>query len=294
MDGELQVLVNGVIAGMCIGLLALAFQVVYMPTRVFFLGVAGIYVVAPYLFNIVMSASGSVALAILAAIVAAVGLAVAMEWLNHRPLVRRGAAEGAHFISSLGIYILLMQATVMVANNDSRQLALAAMLPLDLGALRLTTAQIVTVVASLCVLAPFFAILRRSRFGLRMRALSDSPVQFALYGYDVDRARILAFGLAGALAAIVALLAAYDVGFDPHTGLTATSLAIVAVFSGGRRSFVGPVLCGVLLGVIRSQVSWNFSARWQDAFTFAIMALFIMLRPEGLFGRRSRVEALGA
>ena len=93
------------------------------------------------------------------------------------------------------------------------------------------------------------------------------------------------------------MLMAYDIGFGPHTGLHATLLAVVAVIIGGRSSFVGPIVGGLLLGLIcaldliHAQVVWHFSARWQDAATFAALALFLLLRPQGLFGQKTRIEA---
>jgi branched-chain amino acid transport system permease protein len=104
----------------------------------------------------------------------------------------------------------------------------------------------------------------------------------------------LAFGVSGFLAAIAALLTAYDVGFDPHGGLIALLLAVVAVIVGGQQSFVGPVVGGILLGVARSEVVWFLSARWQDAVAFGLLALFLFVRPHGLIGREKRLEARSA
>jgi branched-subunit amino acid transport system permease len=59
-------------------------------------------------------------------------------------------------------------------------------------------------------------MLRTANFGLRLRALADNPIQFALYGYNVDAHRLLAFAMAGVFAAAAALVTANDIGFDPQ------------------------------------------------------------------------------
>ena len=95
--------------------------------------------------------------------------------------------------------------------------------------------------------------LKYSQLGLEFRALADNAKEFALRGYNVNRLRLLAFGLSGLLGAVSSLLVAYDIGFDPNGGLNAVLLAVVAVIIGGRQSFLGPILGGILLGVIRSE-----------------------------------------
>jgi branched-chain amino acid transport system permease protein len=126
---------------------------------------------------------------------------------------------------------------------------------------------------------------------LQFRALADNPTQLALFGYNIRRLRFLAFGIAGLLAATSSLLVAFDLGFDPHGGLNALLLAIVAVIIGGRESLFGPVLAGFLLGVMRAQIVWYGSARWQDTVTYLLLVLFLFLRPQGLIGKKNRLEA---
>ena len=126
---------------------------------------------------------------------------------------------------------------------------------------------------------------------MQFRALADNPDELALRGYNIRRLRLLAFGVSGLLGAVSALLTAYDIGFDPNVGLSALLLAVVAVIIGGRQSFIGPVVGGILLGMVRSEVVWILSARWQEAVTFGLLVLFLYMRPNGLVGRETRLEA---
>ncbi|MFM7578014.1 MAG: ABC transporter permease subunit, partial [Microcystaceae cyanobacterium] len=96
----------------------------------------------------------------------------------------------------------------------------------------LTNAQIWAAIASSVVLGCFYAWLKYSQLGLEFRALADNAKEFALRGYNVNRLRLLAFGLSGLLGAVSSLLVAYDIGFDPNGGLNAVLLAVVAVIIG--------------------------------------------------------------
>nr|VFJ56578.1 MAG: amino acid/amide ABC transporter membrane protein 1, HAAT family [Candidatus Kentron sp. FW] len=290
----MQILLNGLISGLAIALLAVAFQVVYLPTRIFFVGLAGLYALAPYLYLASGGSSYSWVLSIILSAITIIFLAVAIEWANHAPLTRRRASEGTHLITSLGIYIVIVQVVAMLWGNDTKTLRVGLDFTLSLGSSILTGSQLLILVVASFLLAGFLIMLRVTDVGLRLRALADNPVQFALYGYNVDTHRLMAFALAGMFVTAASLLTAYDIGFDPHTGLHAVLLAVVAVIIGGRRSFVGPIVGGLLLGIIRAQVVWHLSARWQEAVTFAILALFLLLRPQGLFGGKARLESDGS
>lgn len=287
----MQALLNGLVSGLALALLATGFQTVYLPTGVFFLSLAAIYAAAPFIALSVLKGGGWWLVAIPSAVLVSVVLCVLCEWANHAPLARRQASQSAHLIASLGIYIVLVQVLVMVWGNDTMTLPVETNPASHCAGLVITHAQWSILGIAVALLAGFAAMLMYSRFGLRLRALADDPVQFALFGYDATRHRLLAFGLAGVLTAASSLVTAYDTGFAPYGGLHMLLLAIVSVIIGGRRSFVGPIVGAILLCILRDQVAWHLSARWQEPFTFALLAVFLLVRPQGLFGHTTRLEA---
>lgn len=287
----MQILINGLISGSAIALLAVAFQAVYLPTRVFFMGLAGIYAATPFVAYSCQSHGWAWSLSIGAAVVFAIGLSWLFEWANHARLARQKAGEGVHLISSLGLYIATVQIIAMIWGNDPKTLRPGLDHVSRFDGVVITGAQWSSIVVSVVILLGFTLFLRRSNLGLRLRAMADNPVQFALFGYNVNAHRYLAFGLCGVFAAAASLVTANDIGFDPHGGLHAVLLAVVAVIVGGQGSFLGPILGGVILGVLRAQVVWHLSARWQEAATFGLLALFLILRPQGVLGRETRLES---
>lgn len=288
----MQVFLNGLISGAAIALLAVAFQTVYLPTRVFFLGLAGIYSLAPFIAITLYAVHPSWIFASTGAIAGCTLLSLFLEWGNHARLSRQRASDAAQLVASLGIYIVLVQITAMIWGNDTKTLSTGLDNVSRFGGLSITKAQWITIVVAAVFLGAFAVFLIRSDLGLRLRALADNPVQFALFGYSVTTHRLLAFALSGFFAAASSLVTANDIGFDPYIGLHAVLLAIVAVMIGGQSSFLGPVLGALLLGVIRAQVVWYYSARWQEAATFLLLAVFLLFRPQGLLRSRMRLEAM--
>ncbi len=287
----MQILLNGLISGGAIALLAVAFQLVYLPTRVFFIGLAGLYSLAPYCVLALRNAGAPALFAILTAVVVVGACAALAEWLNHAPLARKGASGAVQLISSLGIYIIAVQGIAIVWGNETKTLRTGLDSTTHVAGAALTGAQILMALVSIFGLLALWALLRSSDIGLRLRALADNPTQFALFGYNINLYRLIAFTCAGFFAATSSLLTAYDIRFDPYAGLHAVLLAVVAVIIGGRQSFLGPAVGGLLLGFIRAQAVWHLSARWQEAVTFTLLAIFLLLRPQGLFAQQTRIEA---
>lgn len=287
----MQIFWNGIISGLTIALLAMAFNVVYLPTRVFHVALGAVFSAAPFVAWQILISTGSWPLAIVLALLSGTLVSLACEAFNHARLERNGGGSGAHLISSLGIYIIMVQALALTWGNNTKFLRTGVDSFVKAGQITLTYAQLLAGAVSLLLMAAFYGWLRFTNIGLRLRALADNPGQLALYGYNTRRLRLLAFGIAGLLTPACSLLVAYDIGFDPNAGLVTLLLAIVAVIVGGRDSWLGPVLGGIVLGLIRSEAVWFISARWQDAVTYALLVLFLFFRPSGLLRRDLRVEA---
>lgn len=287
----MQILINGLASGAAIALLAVAFQVVYLPTRVFFIAVAGTYTLAPFIAWALLDLGAPLWIGLVGGVVACVAFNVLAEWANHGPLSRKNASASVQLIASLGLYIIVVQSVAIFWGNETKTLQHGFDTGSRFANAILTSDQRATLTTALILLTAFLILLRHSGLGLRLRALADNPRMFALYGYSINFHRLLAFGLGGVFAAAASLTTAYDIGFDPHTGLHATLLAIVAVIIGGRGSFIGPIIGGLILGLLRAQVVLHLSARWQEAATFALLVLFLLLRPQGIFGRQTRIEA---
>lgn len=287
----MQVFLNGSISGLTLALLALAFMVVYLPCRVFYLALAGVYTLVPYITMACLRHGWPVWLALMTAIAFGIAVSLLCEVVNHAPLSRKNASPGAHLIASLGIYLILVQIVAIFWGNETQVLRTGVDTVYRFGeSIILTRAQVLAGSLSLILMLGFYLWLRLSNLGLQFRAMADNPIQLALHGYNIRRLRLYCFALSGFLASVSALVAANDVGFEPHGGLPILLLAIVAVIIGGNTSFMAPVLGGFLLGIIRASAVWYLSARWQDAVAFLLLALFLLFRPHGILGCKIRLE----
>jgi branched-chain amino acid transport system permease protein len=286
----LQIVINSVINGLAIGVIALAFTLVYRPTGVFYLALGGIYALAPHLALTLIKQEIHWSIACGAAIGLGVAVSCVCEVFSHSRLERKGAPHINHLVASLGIYIILVQLTVLIWGSNTKVFWDEQDHVFRHFGLSLTQAQVTTALATLFTLGALGGWMKKTKMGLLLRGLTFNPREMQLLGRPVPSLRLLAFGISGGLAALVSLLIANDVGFDPFTGIAAILLGVVAVIIGGRDSFIGPVVGGIILSVVRSTATWH-SPKWQEAITFLLLGFFLLFIPRGIFGRATRVEA---
>lgn len=287
----MQILVNGLIEGAVLALLAAAFQLVYLPTRILHFSLAGLYTLSPYVLAALVPLLGVVA-AVPAALLCLTASGLAVEELNHAPLSRRGASEGAHFVSSLGITMILIQGTALAWGVEARRLSGTQELSYQMGPVFLTESQCIAAATAAAILLCLSWFVLRAPLGLRLRAMADNSEQLSLYGHSLRAHRLVAFGLSGLLCGCASILSAIQFGYSAMHGIEAVVLALVAILLGGRTTFRGAIAGAILLGVIRAEVSWYLSARWADLAVFCLLILVLFVKPRGLVSETGRVEAV--
>lgn len=286
----MQIIINSLLQGCLIGGVGVAFALVYRTARVFHLALGGIYALAPFVLLACMSAGLPVWLAVCVAFAAAILTALLLEESIHWPFSRKRAPAEVHLIGSLGAYLVLVQCIALIWGNESRVLRAGVDSTWNVSGVVLAQAQLLGAVLTAGAVAILFVWLSFANRGLELRALADNPVLVSLLGRNVRALRRWVFGLSAVLVAVAALAQAWDVGFDPHVGLKVVLLGMSAMIIGGTGSFIAPFLGGVLLGLLRAEVVWFGSARWEDTATFVLLAAFLFFRPQGIFARVMRLE----
>lgn len=286
----MQIFLNGLLQGILFGAIGVAFALVYRTTKVFHLALGGIGALAPYLVLAAIAIGMPAWVAAIIAVLAAACLGVLIDESIHWPFSLKRSPTEVHMIASLGAYLVIVQCIALIWGNETQVLRMGVDQTWAVFEVTLAQAQVLGPVITLAATVALFAWLNGADRGLELRALADNPILVSLLGRNVRALRRWVFGLSAALASIAALAVAWDVGFDPQVGLKAVLLGMVAMIIGGTGSFIGPFVGGVLLGVLRAEVVWFGSARWEEAVTFTLLGLFLFFRPQGIFARRVRLE----
>jgi branched-chain amino acid transport system permease protein len=155
----------------------------------------------------------------------------------------------------------------------------------EIFGVRISTMQIIIIVAAVLISAALAIWLRRSRHGLALRAIGVDSETSSLMGANRARLAIGAMALSGALAGLAGVLLTLNLGaITPESGDSLLVKAFAAVILGGVGSITGVVVGSYLLAVIETIVLVETSGTWVAAVSFGIIFLVLLFRPQGLFG----------
>lgn len=285
-----QLLLNGLVAGSVYALVALGFSLVYGTTRFFHFAHGAVYTVGAYsLYTIVAVLGMPLAIGIPVAVVAAVVVGAISEIAVYRPLRRRQASALILLIASLGIYIVIQNTISLVYGDDIKTVRSEFVREgwLVLGA-RITQVQVLIVVSAIVLFFSTSLLISRTKIGRAMRAVANDSELASACGIDADKVILFAFGLGSALAGIAAMLVSFDVDILPTMGMNALLMGVVATIVGGVGSIPGAAWGGIILGLAQNIGIWKIGSEWQDAIGFAVLLVFLLVRPQGIYGKRPR------
>ena len=144
--------------------------------------------------------------------------------------------------------------------------------------------RLFVIAVTAAVLGGLWLLIEKTSFGLIIRAGARDPQIVRILGIDIARIWLLVFGLGTAIAGLAGFLAAPMQGISPEMGGPVLIIAFVVTVVGGMGSLVGAVVAGLLIGVVES-LSVLFFPEAAKASMFVIMAVVLLIRPQGLFGR---------
>lgn len=211
--------------------------------------------------------------------------------LIFKPLAR--ASAPTLMIASFALSYVLQNVILLVYGSRAKAVELWPELntQVTLGNIRLPLLQMTTIGVTLSILVILTLFLKKSRYGIQMRAAAEDFRMAQYLGINSSFVIGIAFAISGLLAACVSFFYVAQSGSLSHTmGVPLALFGFVAVVIGGMGSLVGAVVGGFVVGffLIMFQAYLPESLRgFRDAFTFALVVVILILRPEGLFPARN-------
>lgn len=226
-------------------------------------------------------------LAILFGVVLTALLGVALELAMWRPMRRRGAGILQLLLMALGLAFVIRNAIQLVAGTDVRQLGANVTASIMFGGgLHIGRTELWVLLLALAALVALALLLRMTRLGKRIRALSDNPELAETTGIDTERIVLVTWILAGGLAGLAGVVYGASVGVvTPNLGFEVVLSLFAAVVVGGIGNAYGALAGGILIGLVQEWSTLVTPASIKVAVGFAAMILVLIVRPQGLFGR---------
>ena len=156
----------------------------------------------------------------------------------------------------------------------------------NLGFMFLPNYRAWVIVASLTICIATWFIIERTRLGAYLRAATENPALVRAFGINVPRMITLTYGFGVALAAFAGVMAAPIYNVSPQMGSELIIVVFAVVVIGGMGSILGAIVTGFGLGVVEG-LTKVFFPEASNTVIFVIMAIVLLVRPAGLFGRRA-------
>ncbi|MCL4067043.1 branched-chain amino acid ABC transporter permease [Pseudomonas sp. GX19020] len=214
------------------------------------------------------------------------GLSVLCEFVIFRRF--RNTSPATMMIASFSLGFVIRYFLLMLNSSRPKSIALLPELsqPVTVLGARMPLLQLITILVRVGVLVGLTIFLRRTRFGLEMRAAAENFTMARMLGVRANRVIMIAFALSGALAAAIALILGSQTGTASiMMGANVMLMAFIATVIGGMGSFAGAVLAGFLLGATATllQALLPPEARaFRDAFVYGAVILVLIFRSQGI------------
>ena len=205
-------------------------------------------------------------------------------------LRRRGVGLISQLVVSVGLSIVLRNMYLYQFGGRTRPLNdYSAQTVMRLGPTSITPRDLTTAILSLLVLVAVALFIQKSRTGKAIRAVSDNPTLASSTGIDTQRIIRIVWFAGGALAALGGIFRGLDeqVGFEMGSRLV--FLMFAAITLGGLGSAFGALVGGVLVGIFVEMASLVVPAELKNAPALLILIIVLVLRPQGILGRKQRV-----
>lgn len=293
-----QNLINALQWGSFYALIALGYSMVYGILMLFNFAHGDIFMVGAYIgFGVAtgvtaLASFGAIALpnwlilvlTIIISMFLTSFMGMLVERLGYRPL--REAPRASAAITGLMIGIILETGNLaLLGAKRVRFPSLIESTTYNIGGVYVTNKKIMIVAVSLMLMLALHQFVRRTKWGMAMRAMAFDYVVVPLMGVSINTIAAMTFAIGSALAAAAGILfgIAYPV-LDPYMGIVFGWKAFVAAILGGRGSILGACLAGFLLGFIEIFVAMIFPSTLRDFIAYSIILLILTFRPHGFFG----------
>lgn len=285
----IQELIDGILIGSTYALVGIGFTLLWGFMRKYNMGYGATAIGAAFLGLFVYRAVPGLPIPLLFVVTAAMGavLGFLVQLACFRFLPQ--GYEFAPLLSSLGILFLVEETINYTTGGRPQSFPSLVEASKFVGPFIVRVDYLAIFALSVLLVAGIYRVLFRTKVGLALRATAQQPRAAQLVGIDPARVDAASFVLTGALAGVAGLLVTMGVGTASSalaTAYTVRGLAVAVI--GGLGSIPGAIAGGLLVGVVESEANAFLGISYRDIFVFLTLFAVLILRPQGLLGRKER------
>lgn len=281
----LQQILNGLTIGGVYVLIALGLTIVFGILGISHFAHGSISMFGGYVVFFLGTEHGTpLVLACLAAMAVGFALGIAVERLAYRPV--RDASPINAFIVALGLTMIAEGANLRLFGADQIVIPTGLQSVFRLGAFTLTELRLYIVLLTVALVLAMTLYIQRSKTGYAIRALAQNRQAAILMGVDVSRITMLVFAMSSMLGVAAAIMIGALFAIAPGVGEGLAIKGFSVLILGGLGSIPGAIVGGLVLGVTEALAAGFISSAYKDVIAFLVMIVVLLVRPQGLMGKR--------
>ncbi len=288
-----QVITNGILLGGLYACMAIGFSVIWGVMNLINLAHGSMIIIGAYITWLIATNTGIdpfLTIPAAGACLFVIGYAVQKYMINR--LVE--ASVFMTLILTFGLDMVFINTNIVLFTADLRSVTVPyGGLGLQIGEVRIPYIRILVFAIGLLLTFGLYAFMTYTRIGNAIQATSFDKNAAALVGVDTKKIYAITFGIGACMAGMAGSLVAVLFSFTPVVGDSFTMKSFVIVVLGGLGSIPGAIAGGILLGVVESLAVVVLPSGYKDAVGFAMLILVLVLRPQGLFGKKFFAEIKG-
>jgi branched-chain amino acid transport system permease protein len=289
MPAELvaNVVIAGILTGLVYGLMALGLSVIFGVVRVVNFAHGEMMTIAMYATTFLFAALNvDPFLAVLPVAAAFFVFGYVLQKAVINPFITR--PEHSQFMLLVAVAIIMVNALLMAFGPDARNVQVDYQLEsFEIGRILVDKARLYAAAAAVLTAAGLFLFFKKTLTGKAIRACADNYLGAKVVGLNVKHLYALTFGLGSVCVAVAGCAMVVLVDVTPGLGPYYTLLAFVIVIVGGLGSMGGALLGGVLIGISEHLAGLFFTPSAKSMFSFGLLILVLLLRPQGLLGKKA-------
>lgn len=291
LDTLLFVLASGVVLGGLYALMATGLAVVWTTLNVFNFAHGAFVALGAYIaWEVSQQATGPLSFVAGAtvSVVVMFGVGFVMHYCLIKPFERNPNLVLLSVITTLAASAIIENGILLTWGPRDKQITPPIDANVELFGAGIGVHDIITVVVALIALLALALFLRRTALGRAMRAVAQNREAAELMGFSVSRLFALTIGISAATAALAGVFIGSLRFISPSFGADPLMKSLIVVILGGVARFTSPILAAFIVGIAESFSVYFLGLYWAPAVLFGLMIVVLLVKPEGLFGRRTR------
>ena len=290
----LQITINSLLAGSLYALIASGFSLLFNVQKFVDLSYGSLYAISAYVVYFFFTKLNIFfPISIIMAMIISSSIGLLFYTFIYDKLRKKKENRTSLLLASFGILTLIEGLLLLLFGASPRSYGFKAQQGISLFGASITKTQIGIIFTSVIILLLLLFLLKKTKLGIAIRAISDNKIIASTIGINFKKISTITIIIASILASIASISLGLDQGIHHTMGLKAILFGFTSAIIGGIGNVAASMLGGFLLGIIENFGIVYLPSEFKDAIAYIVLITFLLLRPQGMMGIKTREEVAG-